>query len=56
MCMQCMAAATAAVGSATGFRAWVAMHQPAWMTPRRMKAFTAVLLGIAVLASGVSPA
>jgi hypothetical protein len=54
MCMQCMATATVAVGSASGIRAWVAAHQPRWMTPPRLKLLTAGLLLVALLASGVT--
>lgn len=50
-----MGSAMVAVGAATGTRAWVAAKAPPWMTPSRLKAFTALLLGGAVLASGISP-
>ena len=53
MCMQCYATAATAVGGASGMRAWVAARSPRWLTPRRMRVLTAVLLTIAVLASGV---
>jgi hypothetical protein len=53
MCMQCMTYAMTSVGAAGGLRSWVASHSPAWMTPRRLRLFTAALLTVAVLASGV---
>jgi hypothetical protein len=33
-------------------RAWLATHQPRWMTPRRLKLATGVVLAAGVLASG----
>jgi hypothetical protein len=33
-------------------RAWVAAHQPSWMTSGRLKLTTAAILAAAVLASG----
>jgi hypothetical protein len=53
--MQCMATAMTAVGAAGGIRGWLASKQPDWLTPRRLKAITAGLLTVAVLASGVQP-
>jgi hypothetical protein len=52
MCMQCMASAMTAGAAATGMRAWLATHQPRWMTPRRLKLATGVILAAGVLASG----
>lgn len=52
MCMQCMATAMTAGAAATGMRAWIAAHQPRWMTPRRLKLTTAAILTVGVLASG----
>jgi hypothetical protein len=52
MCMQCMATAMSAGAAATGMRAWLAAHQPSWMSPRRLKLATAAILAIGVLASG----
>ena len=54
MCMQCAATAAVAVGSASGIRAWLQTHGGAWLTPKRMRAATIVLLTLAVLASGVA--
>ena len=50
--MQCAAAAAVAVGSASGLRAWVAAKQPGWLTPRRLRAVSAALVSVAVLAAG----
>jgi hypothetical protein len=52
MCMQCMATAMTTGAAATGMRAWLATHQPRWMSPRRLKLSTAVILAAGVLASG----
>jgi hypothetical protein len=52
MCMQCMASAMAAGVAATGMRAFVAAHQPRWMTVRRLKLVTAGILAAGVLAAG----
>ncbi len=52
MCMQCMASAMTAGAAATGMRAWINTHQPRWMTPRRMKVATALILSLGVLAAG----
>jgi hypothetical protein len=52
MCMQCMASAMTAGAAATGMRAWLATHQPKWMTPRRLKLATGAILAAGVLASG----
>jgi hypothetical protein len=58
MCMQCMATAMTTGAAATGMRAWIAAHQPHWMTPRRLKITTAAILTAGVLAAGshISPA
>jgi hypothetical protein len=53
MCMQCMAAAMTTGAAATGGRAWLAARSPSWMTPRRLKAATAAILTIGVLAAGL---
>jgi len=52
MCMQCAATAAVTVGSATGIRAWVGVHQPRWLDERRMTVLTVCLLVLAVLAAG----
>ena len=53
MCLQCMTYAAASVGAAGGLRAWVAARQPSWVTPRRLRILTAILLTLAVLAAGM---
>jgi hypothetical protein len=56
MCVQCAMGATsaaAAVGGATGLRAWLAAKRFSWMTPRRMRATTILLLALAVIGSSV---
>ena len=51
MCAQCMATATAAVGGASGLRAWLAAKGFSFLTPRRMRALT-IAVGVgAVLVS-----
>jgi cell wall-associated NlpC family hydrolase len=47
-----MATAMTAGAAATGMRAWVAAHKPAWATDRGLKLFTATILAAGVLASG----
>ena len=55
MCMQCVTPGVVAAGAtATGLRAWLNTHKPAWATPPRMKAMTAAILTLGVLAAGVS--
>jgi hypothetical protein len=51
MCVQCMATAMGAVGSASGIRAWIAGRRFSWMTPRRMRLITIGLLVAALVAS-----
>jgi hypothetical protein len=46
-----MTAATAGAG-ATGVRAWLATRHFAWLTPRRLRRATMMLLAGAVLAAG----
>ena len=51
MCAQCMATATAAVGGASGLRAWLAAKGFQFLTPRRLRLLT-IALGVgAVLVS-----
>lgn len=50
--MQCMASAMTAGAAVTGVRAWVATHQPPWLSAGRLRAFTAAILALGVLASG----
>lgn len=51
MCMQCMAGAMTATAGAAGIRAWLATRAFGWLTPRRLKAITIALVGVALLAS-----
>jgi hypothetical protein len=51
--MQCAATAAAAVGSASGIRAWLRAHGGSWLTPGRMRAVTVGLLVLAVAVSGL---
>jgi hypothetical protein len=53
MCMQCMASAMAAVGGAAGTRSWLSARHFSWLTPRRLRMATAVLMAAALLASSV---
>ena len=53
MCVQCIAGATAAIGTATGARAWLVGRYGHLMTLRRKRAVTGVLLTAGVLASGL---
>lgn len=53
MCMQCMAGAMTATAGAAGIRAWLATRAFAWLTPRRLRAITLVLIAAALLASTV---
>ena len=47
----CVGCAMAAAAGATGVRSWLQAHHMTWLTPRRLRAATAVLF---VLAAGVS--
>ena len=51
MCAQCMTTAMAAVGTASGLRAFIANRRYAWVTPRRLRALTFVLIATAVIVS-----
>ncbi|ADB49959.1 hypothetical protein [Conexibacter woesei] len=51
MCMQCMAGAMTATAGAAGIRAWLATRAFGWLTPKRLKAITFVLIGAALFAS-----
>jgi hypothetical protein len=49
--MQCMMTAMGATASATGIRSYVAAKHFSWVTPRRLRALTVVLLASALIAS-----
>jgi hypothetical protein len=51
MCAQCMATAMAAVGTASGLRAFVASRRFSRLTPRHMRALTIALAIGAVIVS-----
>jgi hypothetical protein len=51
MCTQCMMGAMTAGAGATGIRAWLALRRPGWLTPRRLRVVTIVLLAGALVAS-----
>jgi hypothetical protein len=51
MCVQCMMGASAAVGSASGLRSWLATRQWAWLTPQRLHRITVALIAAALIAS-----
>jgi hypothetical protein len=53
MCMQCMMGAMSAGAGATGARTWLKHMAPRWLTPKRMRAVTFVLIGAALIASTV---
>jgi hypothetical protein len=50
MCMQCMAGAVTAVGAASGTRAYLGRVRAQWLTARRLRVLTIVLVVAAVLA------
>jgi hypothetical protein len=50
--MQCMAGAMTAGVAATGARVWIGARWGHLLTPRRKRAFTAVLIAGGVLAAG----
>lgn len=54
MCMQCMAGASLAFGTATTTRSWLATRS--WITPKVLKRATIALLATAVTASCFIPA
>jgi hypothetical protein len=51
MCVQCMMGASAAVGSASGLRSWLATRRWAWLTPQRLHRITLGLVTTALVAS-----
>jgi len=54
MCAQCAASgAVAATAAATGARVWLAAHAPAWLTARRKRVLSGVLVVGGVLAAGL---
>jgi hypothetical protein len=51
--MQCIAGAMTAGAAASGSRAWLGVHAARWLTPRRRRVMTVVLVVGGVLAGGV---
>ena len=51
MCVQCMLGASAAVGSASGIRSWLATRHWGWLTSQRLHRITLGLIGAALVAS-----
>jgi hypothetical protein len=51
MCMQCMMSAMAATAGATGARSWLGLKKFSWLTPRRLRITTIVLVSAALFAS-----
>jgi hypothetical protein len=51
-----MATAAAAVGGASGVRAWLGARRIAWITPARLKLLTiGLFIGVLVVSGTVSP-
>jgi hypothetical protein len=48
-----MATAAAAVGGASGLRAWLAARGYSWVTPRRLRAMT-IALAVAAIATAAT--
>ena len=53
MCMQCMAQAMGATATAGGMRHYVYARHFSWLTPRRRKAITGLLLAGVLIGSSV---
>jgi hypothetical protein len=53
MCMQCMMGAMTAGASASGLRAWLGRRSFTWLTPKRLRFVTVVLLLAALTASSL---
>jgi hypothetical protein len=49
VCAQCMATAAAAIGGASGLRAWLAARDFSWVTPTRLRRVTYAVGFAAVL-------
>jgi hypothetical protein len=49
--MQCMMTAMGAGASATGIRSFIAAKHFSWVTPRRLKVITVILLAAALMVS-----
>jgi hypothetical protein len=54
MCAQCAATGVVATtAAATGARAWLGAHAPRWLTARRKRVLSAVVVTGGVLAAGL---
>ena len=53
MCMQCAAGAMTVGAGAAGARVWLVHRAGLWLTPRRKKVVSFLLLGTAVVAAGL---
>jgi hypothetical protein len=53
MCAQCMATAATAAAGASGLRAWLAARGFSWVTPRRLRWITGILLAFALVMAAV---
>jgi hypothetical protein len=53
MCAQCMMGAATAAAGATGIRAWLATRGFTWVTPRRLRAITIVLVAAALVLASI---
>jgi hypothetical protein len=51
MCVQCMMGAMTAGASATGARSWLGTRRWSWLTQRRLRRITFVLLTTALIAA-----
>jgi hypothetical protein len=49
----CAGCAMAAASAATGFRSWMQIHAPGWLTPKRMRRLTIAAMCAAGLVSTV---
>jgi hypothetical protein len=54
MCVQCIGAAMTAGAVATGTRSWLVARAGQWLTPRRKRAVTALLIAAGVLGAGLA--
>ena len=53
MCVQCIAGAMTAGAAASGSRAWIVARAGAWLTLRRKRALTGILVVAGVLGAGL---
>ena len=54
MCAQCASTGViTTAAAATGARVWIAAHAPAWLTPARKRAISAVAVVAGVVGAGL---